>query len=277
MDYTIPWSRQELKNRSKKILHIHYWRIVLVALFLALLGNYQQIPMDEVEEFSQNQASSIWETEESGTGLLPFISLYKHIQDEMEGGSHFGKVAFGMIAGTAVFLTAVSSLSGILLATFVTNPLRVGARRFFIRSFESKPQLREIFHAFENHYRNVVSVMFLRNLFTVLWCLLLFVPGIVKSYEYCMIPFLLAEHPDMGAKEAFGRSREMMDGHKWNAFILQVSFIGWEILSGITFGILGLFFVRPYKELAFTALYRKLSGGDAIPHNIYYDGMEEEI
>ena len=61
-----------------------------------------------------------------------------------------------------------------------------------------------------------------------------------------MIPYLLAEYPEMSMEEAFSRSREMMYGEKWNAFVLDLSFIPWFLLSGLTFGIVGIFYVNPY-------------------------------
>lgn len=67
------------------------------------------------------------------------------------------------------------------------------------------------------------------------------IPGVVKSYEYKMIPYLLAEYPDMSTKEVFAKSREMMDGQKMDTFILDISFIPWSVLSAITAGIVGLF------------------------------------
>ena len=77
------------------------------------------------------------------------------------------------------------------------------------------------------HYGNIVLTMFLRDLYIVLWTLLFIVPGIVKSYEYMMVPYILAENPGMDQKEVFQISREMMNGQKWNAFVLDLSFIGW--------------------------------------------------
>ena len=68
----------------------------------------------------------------------------------------------------------------------------------------------------------------------------------------------------------------MMKGHKWNAFVLDLSFLGWQILSVMTFGILGIFYVDSYVQLTGAALYRRLKGTDRIPENIYYDGMEQE-
>ena len=86
---------------------------------------------------------------------------------------------------------------------------------------------------------NVVLVMFLKNLFTSLWTLLFVIPGIVKHYEYLMIPYILAENPGMDRKEAFQISKRMMDGQKMETFILDLSFIGWILLSAIPVESLG--------------------------------------
>ena len=113
----------------------------------------------------------------------------------------------------------------------------VGGKRFFVLNKTENPTVGTIFDAFRSgHYVNVVLVMFLKNLFTSLWTLLFVIPGIVKHYEYLMIPYILAENPGMDRKEAFQISKRMMDGQKMETFILDLSFIGWILLSAITCG-----------------------------------------
>ena len=112
-------------------------------------------------------------------------------------------------------------------------------------------------------YKNIVKIMFIRNLKIFLWSLLLIIPGIVKGYEYRMIPYLLAENPELTANEAITRSKEMMDGNKWRLFCLNFSFIGWDILAMFTFGI-GNLWLNPYKEAAKAAFYREVSGTEKI-------------
>ena len=75
--------------------------------------------------------------------------------------------------------------------------------------------------------------MFLKGLFQGLWSLLFVIPGIIKSYEYRMIPYILSENPNISRKRAFEISKQMMKGNKWDTFVLDLSFIGWQILSGI--------------------------------------------
>lgn len=88
--------------------------------------------------------------------------------------------------------------------------------------------------------------------------LLFIIPGIIKSYEYRMVAYILADQPELTRKEAFELSRKMMNGNKWNAFVLDLSFIGWGFLTAITFGILGIFYVNPYIQHTNAALYLKL-------------------
>ena len=100
--------------------------------------------------------------------------------------------------------------------------------------------------------------MFLRDLFIALWTLLLIVPGIIKGYAYRMVPYILAENPDMNYKEALDLSSKMMYGNKWKSFVLDLSFIGWIILSILTFGILLLFYVNPYIGSTNAELYKAI-------------------
>ena len=110
-------------------------------------------------------------------------------------------------------------------------------------------------YAFSNGYMNVVKTMFLRGLFTFLWTLLFIIPGIIKGYEYRMIPYILAENPGIDSREAFAVSKQMMDGNKWAAFVLDLSFLGWQILSVFTCGILSVFYVNPYVYMTNAELY----------------------
>ena len=93
------------------------------------------------------------------------------------------------------------------------------------------------------------------DLFTYLWSLLFVIPGIIKGYEYRMIPYILAENPGIDYREAFAASKQMMDGNKWKAFVLDLSFFGWNFLSIFTCGILAIFYVMPYIYMTNAELY----------------------
>ena len=100
--------------------------------------------------------------------------------------------------------------------------------------------------------------MFFRDLYTILWTLLFIIPGIVKAYEYRMIPYILSEDPNMDKNEVFAMSKQMMTGNKWKAFVLDLSFILWDILGACTCGILHIFYIEPYKRLTDAGLYQAL-------------------
>ena len=174
-------------------------------------------------------------------------------------GTAFAALAIFGITFIIIFLILMSVV--ILLDVFICNPIEVGCKRFYVRNLNESAQVGNVGFAFDNHYKNITKTMFFRDLYTILWTLLFIIPGIVKSYEYQMIPYLLAENPQMSREQAFAESKRMMSGQKWRAFVLDLSFIGWNILSAITLGILGIFYVQPYMDATHAALYEALRYG----------------
>ena len=220
------WTRAELKDNAKKFFKFNYWKMVLVSLVMTMVG---------------------------GGGGSSF-SYSRSIGDsDYGGGMTSTRLAGFMVAFIIVFL--IIMVLGTALSAFLFNPLSVGAQRFFVISHYQKADLGELGYAFSNSYMNVVKTMFLRGLYTFLWSLLLIVPGIIKGYEYRMIPYILAENPGIDSRQAFAMSKQMMDGNKWNAFVLDLSFIGWNFLSLFTCGILSIFYVNPYMLMTDAELY----------------------
>lgn len=104
---------------------------------------------------------------------------------------------------------------------------------------------------------------FLVGLFTFLWSMLFVIPGIIKGLSYSMSYFILAERPEMSAREALNESKKMMDGHKMDLFVLSLSFIGWILLSVVTMGI-ALIYVYPYMMLTITNFYQDIKGPEVV-------------
>ena len=121
---------------------------------------------------------------------------------------------------------------------------------------KKKPQFTDLFSCF-NRFGAGFCVQFLRGLYTFLWSLLFVIPGIIANYRYAMAAYILAEHPEMTASEAIQASKEMMKGNKWRMFCLSFSFIGWDILAALSFGI-GHIILCPYVEAAAAAFYREV-------------------
>lgn len=144
----------------------------------------------------------------------------------------------------------------ILIQIFIGNLITVGSSHFFLSTRVKQSGVELITFPFkQGRYGNVLKVTFMMNLFIFLWSLLFVIPGIYKSYQYRMVPYLLAENPEMDYKRALELSAAMMDGEKLNAFVLDLSFLGWILLSIPTCMILAIVYVSPYIYHTNAGLY----------------------
>lgn len=243
------WTRAELKIRAKAAVKMYYWKMVLVAFILSMIGG-------GASSVGSRSASD----NSAGSGAS---SMFEGINMQV-----------AMIAVIIVLVVVVIALA---LSVFVFNVLEVGCRGFFSRSMTEDPELGLIADGFTQNYWNCVKTQFLKSLFIGLWSLLFVIPGVIKAYEYRMVPYLLAEHPEMSSGEIFARSKEMMQGNKWDTFVLDISFVGWVLLSGITLGILYIFWVGPYIAATDAALYHRISGKDTYGNGGYgnYAGYDQ--
>ena len=277
------WTRKQLKDKGKAALQMNYWKTVLVALIMALLiggasggsgavGGSASGISNLTNHFNDSSSSS------SGSEIESEILEDAQIEEiwQQAGGKDISPIAVIMIILVVIAIVAVIITLAILADVFLLNPLEMGGSRFFLRNLNSPAEVKEITYGYDHSYKNVVRVMFYRDLYTVLWSLLFIIPGIVKAYEYRMIPYLLAENPAMPSEEAFARSKGMMTGQKWRAFVLDLSFIGWELLSGLTLGLLHVFFVGPYRRMTNAALYEELAYGGPVVQAPAWNGPVNE-
>lgn len=235
------WVRAELKARGKAAFKRNYWLCVLAAIIGVILGG------GSGQSFSSGSASGI-------------DNIYLGISPQVIAGILMAVLGALIIA--------------LILNIFVFQPLYTGVSRFFLINTGEKARLGEILYAFKNgNYWNVVKTKFLTDLYIVLWSCLLLVPGIIKMYSYRMVPYILAENPQMPTKEIIDRSRQMMDGNKWKAFVLDISFIGWYFLSAITLGIVGVFYASPYIMATNAELYLAISGRDGEKKEAFFDDL----
>lgn len=156
-------------------------------------------------------------------------------------------------------LFTVMILACIVLYIFILNAISVSECRFFVMNAEGRVGIGAMADPVKSGYfGNVLLTMFVQTIFVSLWSFLLIVPGIIKFYEYRMIPYLLAEYPDMERSETFRISKEMMNGQKWNLFVLDMSFLGWYVLGACTCGLLNVLYVSPYYQATVAEVYRSL-------------------
>ena len=143
------------------------------------------------------------------------------------------------------------------------GPLKYGHDAFYLQLFrERKPSFSLLFQGF-SCFGKSCWLGILQSLLLFAWSLLFAIPGIVKAYAYSMSYYILNDHPEMTANEAVTASKEMMKGHKGELFVLDLSFIGWGILSALTCGILELCYVGPYRLATRTAFYEDLKARQA--------------
>ena len=118
-------------------------------------------------------------------------------------------------------------------------------------------------------YGRIFVTMLLQAVYTILWSLLLVIPGIIKSYSYAMTSFILKDEPEMKNNAAIEKSMAMMEGNKMKLFMLDLSFIGWAILCIFTLGI-GLLFLQPYVAISRAAFYEDLKAqqGGSVEVNV---------
>lgn len=127
---------------------------------------------------------------------------------------------------------------------------------------QENPKINTLFAYFKN-WKTAAAANLLVTLYILLGILLFIIPGIIATYSYAMTYYVLAEHPELSAREALQRSKEMMSGNRFRLFCLQWSFIGWVLLCILTLGI-GILWLRPYQQAAFAAFYREVSGTERL-------------
>ena len=219
------WNRAELKMRGNMAFKKNYVSAVVVALLMGIFGTVS----------GESSARRVSEN-----------------SDIYSGNLFNAEMITGLLAGIATVVILIVLVAKV----FVGNLLKMGGYRFFILNQTAQPGIGTLLDGFRSgHYVNIVLTMFLRDLFTALWSLLLVVPGIVKHYEYLMVPYIIAENPAMDYKEAFQICKQMMDGEKMEAFIMDLSFLGWYLLSAVTCGLLAIFYVNPYVQASFAEMY----------------------
>ncbi|MEA4823980.1 MAG: DUF975 family protein [Clostridiaceae bacterium] len=169
-------------------------------------------------------------------------------------------IGIGAYAVYALIIAAISGATFGAAALIIVPVLTVGYAFFATRFYLGDLNLNigDIFSkSFDNFGRKLGGMLWMM-LWVYLWTLLFIIPGIIKGLAYSMTPYILANDPNVEATEALKLSMRMTDGHKGEIFVMILSFIGWELLSAFTFGILELVYVGPYREAALAGLYVEL-------------------
>ena len=164
-------------------------------------------------------------------------------------------VVFGLLIG------ALSTTGAGYIILF--GSIYIGYATLLTRFFRNgKIDFNDLFSAFKKDFLNTLVFGILYSIFLTLWIMLFVIPGIVKVYSYSMAPYILADYPELSGIDAITASRKLMKGKKGRLFCLDLSFIGWIILSALTCGILTLW-VGPWMDAAHTDFYESIK--DEVP------------
>lgn len=163
----------------------------------------------------------------------------------------------GLISGVAGALLSIIPGGSLVASIIIVPAFTLSMARVFLSVIEGgNPKVGDTFCGFDDFW-SAFKVVFLVGLFTYLWALLFIIPGIIKSISYSMSVYILAENKGKPALECINESKAMTQGHKMELFVLALSFIGWGLLTAITFGIVGIW-ALPYMEATYANAYKSL-------------------
>ncbi len=224
-----PADRPALKRKAKETLRSHSPRIYLVGILCFLLT-------------AVGTTATEWPTIRlllRAESLEEMLYLYEN--------------------STAVSTGFALSIATLAMTLFV-NLVTYGWQLFTLRASreEETGGAETLFSCFQQFWRFLLAQL-LMNLFITLWSLLFVIPGIIAAFAYSQTIYIMLDNPKISPLEAIGASKQLMRGHKFEYFMLQLSFLGWAYLSIFTFGLLGIW-LNPYMQVTMANYYNALTG-----------------
>ena len=234
--------RISIKERAKQLIARNRGEMIVAALILTLCGGGASGLSGAFSAVFSDPSSASTEYYYNGNPVPDFSTESSFIMSSV-------LIILGLV------ITAVSVASLFLMA-----PLEVGAQRYILKARKNiQTGVGEVTGNFKDgNFLNIVKTMVCKDIFVFLWSLLFVIPGVIKAFEYMMIPFILAVRPDIDRKEAFRLSKVLTDGHKGDLFVLCLSFMGWQFVSAFTCGILAIVYVNPYMYASYAEAYSDL-------------------
>ncbi|MGN1347962.1 MAG: DUF975 family protein [Acutalibacteraceae bacterium] len=166
---------------------------------------------------------------------------------------------------TSAFENILNGASTVLffVTMVVSGPLAYGAAKLFLKQArDNEPMvIEDVFCGFKEDFKELFLIHFISSIKASLWGLLFIVPGIVKGLAYSMSYYIKADNPDYSWRECLSESEKIMNGHKGEFFVLQLSFIGWDIVGFICCGI-GMYWVMSYENATAAHFYESIKEAD---------------
>ena len=271
------WTRKSVKEKGKKAFFGNFWKSVLVSIILGITLGAASSGFSSGSSLSSSVTSLIKTTTESQSGSTSGTITYTDDQGDshdvtfdldLSDPASVDQDEVNFVVSAVLAILAIGFVIYLVITVFalafkylLLTPFEYGCRKFFRKNLDEPAKLSNIVYVFDSHYKNIVKTAFLTDLFIWLWSLLFIVPGIIKAYQYRLVPYIMSENPEMSFRDAQAESARLMNGNKWKTFVLDLSFIGWDILSIFTWGLLEIFFVAPYKASTHAALYESIKYG----------------
>lgn len=252
------WTNREVKVKGMFSFRKNTLSCILVSIItLIATGKFGMNIVAQVKNSGDTVAAGTSDAIARVTAALIKGQSLSSVIDTSTASTLIGSVLPYTWMGT---LTVGTILLALAVSVLVAGPIEAAACKFFLINSREADKLTEVKTMLQimDNYKTVVITMFLRKILPYLWGILLIVPGVMKYYEYRMIPYLLSDYENITVKEAFRLSKELTRGQKMNIFKYDLSFIGWYILETITSGIASLILVFPYKSAATAELYQVL-------------------
>ena len=246
------------------------------------------------KEMSQEIRRNAIDDSENGNPMFGRTrGVLSNIVNQVSSGSIIvtAAAAIGSITGSdnlgILILIIIGALGMFAFWFLIQNTFPVVIRRVFLEgmNYDRVTTQRFVFLLRVKKWLKASWIMFVKYIYYTLWCLTL-VGIAVKHYSYFLVPYIAAENPDMTARQAITLSRKMMKGHKWECFVFELSFLGWEALGALTMGIFNILYTNPYKIAAFTRYYAKLReeaiekgipGAELLYDNYLYEKAESYV
>lgn len=179
--------------------------------------------------------------------------------NQIFGNTWLIAVVVAVIQTAIAYLVNAIPVIGQIASLLLSGPVAYGVSAMFLKQTRTgeKMDIGDIFNGFREDFSNTFLIGLMTTIFTMLWSLLFIIPGIVKALSYSMAMYIKVDHPDYDWKQCIDESQRMMQGHKGELFVLNLSFIGWMIVGAFCAGI-GSFWVNAYMQAATSQFYENL-------------------
>ena len=282
-------SNREILKTSLSRLKSHYFYNVVIVFFIAIIvsGGYNYTMLNRTNYISNNSVMLEIKHKTNFEVLDEFINkrnmyyisttpetmqekysrgVFSVFVNEITGTGSFG---FGILNGINKMLFGgsisewvtifIMALMSIIITVYVKNVLLVGKSRYFMehRLYDDTKVGALMFPYLTGHTRHVAYVMMIRSIKQTLWNFTI-IGGFYKHYEYMMIPYILAENPNVTAEQAFKMSKDLMMNDKLNMFKIDLLLLPIAMIDGFTFHLTSLFFLNPYRDCVYSEVYSRL-------------------